>query len=429
LSRTQNAAPAGAERTLRPVRAWLDALAVVAAGLVTMWVVAALGLWAAGAGDLPGGAFPRVVAATVVIAVGGSVELHGDAGFLAETDAAIDAVPLSVTLAWALVTAAVFLLPLRFRAAAGSRELLGRVARVAVLWLLALLLLALVARHTFRISVGGGIVEDIAEALGVTPTVGFRAEVIPTMGFGLLWLLAVLALTFVISTRAPLPTRLLHFQESVRPPAYAMLLLLLAYVVIGLVTGLVVAGTRGHPAETLAVLLLALPNLAWMALGVGIGGSWDGHIQEGIGLPMPHVLDEVLRTPGGQDATLDLSSLAEQDGRWWLLVPVAAVLILAAGFIAAVRSPARMKPWQHALHMGLALGLTMLVIGLLSRVLAHFGLTIMGIGDLGGGLGGEVSLQPNLLPLTGFGLLWGLVAGFLGSLLATRVRVRHRGPQ
>ncbi|MGP3926964.1 streptophobe family protein [Streptomyces sp. 8N616] len=427
MSRTQRAAPAGAKPALRPVYAWRDALAAVVASLVTMWVVAALGLWAAGTGDLPGGAFPRVVSATVVIAVGGSVELHGDAGFIAETDAALDAVPLSVTLAGALVMAFAFLVPLRRRAVADTREVLARVVRVAVLWLLALLVMALVARHTFRISLGGGIAEDIGEALGATPTVGFRAEAGPTMGFGLLWLLAVLALTFVISHKAPLPSRLLHFQESVRPPAYAMLLLLLCYVVIGLVIGLITAITHGHPAETFAVLLLALPNLVWMALGIGIGGSWDGHVAEGIGLPMPHVLDEVLRTRGGGDATLDLGSLAEHDGRAWLLVAVAAVLLLAAGFTAAVRSPARTKHWQHAVHMALALGLTMLVIGLLTRFSAHYGLTLIGVGDLGGGLGGDVSLQPNFLPLIGFGLLWGLVAGFLGSLAATRVR--HRGRQ
>ncbi|MEU6080916.1 streptophobe family protein [Streptomyces sp. NPDC047108] len=410
---------------MHPVRAWGDALAAVAAGVVTMWVVATLGLWAAGATDLPGGAFPRVVAAAVVIAVGGDVELHGDAGFIAQTDAGLNAVPLSVTLAGALATAFVFLIPLRRRAVADSREVLGRVVRVAVLWLVALLVLALVARHTFRLSLGDGIAEDIGEALGAAPTVGFRAEIGSTLGYGLLWLLAVLALTFLVSRRAPLPSRLLRFQESVRPPAHAMVLLLLAYVVIGLVIGLITLITHGHQAETMAVILLGLPNLAWMALGIGTGGSYDGHVAEGIGLPMPHVLDEVLRTSGGRNATLDLGTLAENDGRAWLLVVVAAVLLLAAGFLVAVRSPAGTKPWQLAVRTALALGVTMLVIGLLTRISAHYGLTVIGLGDLGGGLGGEVSLQPNFLPLIGFGLLWGLVAGFLGALLARRVR--HRG--
>lgn len=398
-----------------------EALAAAGAGIVTMIVVAALGLWAAGAADLPGGAFPRVVAAVVVIAAGGSVELSGDAGVLAQADAAIDAVPLSVTLAGALVTAAVFLLPLRHRAVASTGELLDRIARTAACWLLFLLILALLARHSFRISTGNDLAEEIGAELGATPTVEFRAEVPATLGFGLLWVLAVLALTFLVSRKAPLSSRLLHFQSSVRPPAFAMLLVLLAYAAIGLVVGVVVLCTRGHPAETVAVLFLGLPNLVWTALGVGIGGAWVGHVDKAIGLPMPRVLDEVLRTRGGQ-RTLDLGAVAEHDGRAWLLVAVAAVVLLAAAFTAAVRSPARLPAWRHALEMAAALALTMLVVGLLTRISAHYGLSLIGIGDLGGGLGGEVTLRPELLRLVAAGAVWGLVTGFLGSLLARYVR-------
>ncbi|MEC4015403.1 streptophobe family protein [Streptomyces sp. H27-D2] len=402
-------------------QAWGDALAAVAAGMIAMLVVAALGLWATGAGDLPGGAFPRVVAVVVVMAAGGSVELSGEAGIIARTNAAIDVVPLSVTLAGALVTAAVFLWPLRLRAVAGTQELLGRVARTALLWLLLLLLLALAARHSFRVPVGGGVTEDVTEDLGAAPTAGFRADVPATLGFGLLWVLAVLALTFIVSRRAPLSSRLLRFQRSVRPPAFAMLSVLLGYVAIGLIVGLVSLITQGHPAETLASMLFGLPNLAWIALGVGMGGAWQGHVAQGIGLPMPPVLDQVLRGRGG-NRTLDMGAVAAYDGRAWLLVAVAAVVLLAGGFLAAVRSPARMPPWRHALEMAVALALTLLVVGLVTRISAHYGLSLVGVGDLGGGLRGAVSLQPDLLRLVAAGAAWGLVTGFLGSLLARRVR-------
>ncbi len=71
----------------------------------------------------------------------------------------------------------------------------------------------------------------------------------------------------------------------------------------------------------------------------------------------------------------------------------------------------------------MAVALTLLVVGLLTRVSARYGLSLLGIGDLDD-FGGEVSLRARLLPLVGLGLLWGLVAGFLGSLLARRVRRR-----
>ncbi|AZP15682.1 hypothetical protein EJC51_05925 [Streptomyces aquilus] len=401
---------------------WVQAAVTVLSGLLVMGVTAALGLWAAGATDLPDGAFPRVVAATVVTAVGGTIELSGNAGGLADTQAGLTVIPLSVTLAGALVVAAAFLRPLRHRAVASATELAGWAARVAVLWLLGLIALALGARQTFTLSLGESALSDLGDLFGVTPEVGFKTDLPLTLLFGLLWLAGVLALALLVSRGAPLPGRLLRFQASVRPAAYAMVVLLLAYVALGIVVALVVAVTRGHAVETLAVILLGLPNLVWLALTLGLGATWNGRVEGPFGLPMPHVLDEVLRSK--DTATLNLSTLADHDGRvWWLLV-VDAVLLLAAAFVMAARSPARMRAWQHALHLAVALALTVLMICLLGRITAHYGLSVLGIGDLGGDLGGELFLEPEVWSAVGLGALWGLAAGFLGGLLARPVRRR-----
>jgi hypothetical protein len=397
---------------------WAQALVVVAAGLVAMGAVAALGLWAAGAADLPDGAFPHVVAAAVVSSVGGSVQPGGSAGALAEADAALTAVPLSVTLTGALVVAAGFLRPLRHRAVAGAAELGGWAARVAVLWLPALLALSLAARRTFVIDLGEDALGDIGDFLGVRPEVGFTTDVPPTLLFGLLWLAGVLVLALAAARGAPLPAGLLRFQTSVRPAAYAMVLLLLAYVAIGVVIGLVVAA-RGRAAEAFAVLLLGLPNLVWPALTIGFGASWEGRVEGPFGLP---VLDQVLRTP--DVAALDLRALAEYDGRAWWLPVVDAVLLPAAAFVMAARSPAGVRAWRHAVRMAAALALTVLMICLTGRVLAHYALSVLGIAGLGGGLSGELLLRPRLWSALGLAVLWGLVAGFAGALLARPVRRR-----
>ncbi|WP_336320357.1 streptophobe family protein [Streptomyces lavendofoliae] len=407
------------------VRDWGDALVTVLAPLFAMAVVAALGLWAAGAADLPGGAFPRVVAAVVVIAAGGSVSVSGQAGGLAGTDAELTLMPLSVTLTGALVAGWCFLRPLRHRAVAGTGELLARVARTAVLWLAGLAALAALARHSFSLAPPGSPVDIIGGLLDATPTVGFRADVGPTLLFGLVWLLGVLALALLVSRRAPLPTRLVRHQAAVRPAAFAMLLLLLAYVAIGLVAGLFVAATRGHAAETFAVVLLGLPNVVWPALGLGIGASWEGRVEGPFGLPMPRVLDAALRGP--EDTTLDVAALAQHDGRAWWLIPVAALLLLAAAFAMAVRSPAGTRLWQYALHFGVAFALTMLVVAPVTRVVARLGLSILGIVEIDD-LGGQVALHPHLWTAVGLALLWGLVAGPLGGLLASRVRRRGNAP-
>jgi hypothetical protein len=401
---------------------WAHALVTVLAGLLAMAVVAALGLWAAGAGDLPDGSFGPVVAATVVTAVGGTVKLTGSAGDLASTQAGLTVIPLSVTLTGALTLAWGFLRPLRHRAVAGAAELAGWAGRVAALWLIALIGLTLAARHTFDIPVGDDTLNELGDLFGPSPEVGFTTDVPLSVFVGVVWLAGVLVLALLVSRGAPLPAGLLRFQASVRPAAYAMVALLLACVVIGVVVALVVAATKGHARETFAVILLGIPNLVWLALTIGLGATWNGRVEGPFGLPMPHVLDEVLRTP--DVAELNLRTLAEHDGRaWWLLV-VDVVLLLAAGFVMAARSPARVRAWQHAVHMALALGLTVFMICLVGRISAHFGLSVLGIGDLGGGLGGELFLRPRLWGAVGLAVPWGLAAGFAGALPARRVRRR-----
>ena len=405
---------------------WPQALAAVLSALAAMVLVASLGLWAAGAADLPDGAFPRVVAATLVTAVGGTLRLSGNAGSLAETHAGLTVMPLSVTLTGALPLAAGFLRPLRHRAVAGAGELAGWAARLAVLWLLALTGLALGARQTFAVDLGNGTLGDIGDFLGLSPEVGFSTDVGPTVLFGLLWLAGVLVVALLVAWGAPLPARLLRFQTSVRPAAYAMVVLLLVYVVLGAVTGLVVAATHGHASDTLAALLLGLPNLAWLALTLGLGATWHGRVNGPFGLPMPHLLDEVLRT--GDVSTLNLRTLSEHDGRVWWLPAVAAVPLLAVAFLMVVRSPAGTRAWRHALRMAVALALTVLMICLTGRVDAHYGLSLFGIGDLGGNLSGSVFLDPEVWSALGLALLWGLLFGFLGALLARPARHRGEAP-
>lgn len=401
---------------------WVRAIVVALAGLIAMGLVAALGLWAAGATDLPQGAFPRVVAATVVTSVGGTVELSGNAGGLADTQAGLTVIPLSVTLVGALVVGAGFLRPLRHRAVAGAAELAGWAARIAVLWLLGLLALALAARQTFAIPLGDDTLSDLGELFDISPEVGFTTDVPLTLVVGLVWLAGVLVLALLVSPGAPLPPGLLRLHRSVRPAAYAMVLLLLCCVVLGLVVALVVAATRGHASETFAVILLGLPNLVWLAFTIGLGATWNGRVEGPFALPMPRVLDEVLRGP--DDARLNLATLAEHDGRVWWLVAVDAALLLLAAFVMAAHSPAGTRAWRHAVRMAVALVLTVLMICLVGRISAHYGLSVLGIGDLGGDLSGELFLRPEVWSALGLAAVWGLVTGFLGGLLAGAARRR-----
>ncbi|GAA0421024.1 streptophobe family protein [Streptomyces luteireticuli] len=396
-------------------RAWAEALTVVVAALAAMGAVGALGLWAAGAADLPSGAFPAVLAATVAAAVGGTVDVTGGAGVLGRTGATLAAVPLSVTLAGALAAGAALLRPPRHGPPSGPAELPARAARAAVLWLLALLPVARAARHTFRIGLGSSLLDELGAALGAEPTVGFRADVGATLGWGLVWLLVVCAVAVCVSGRTPLPAPLLRLRAVAGPAVRAVAGLLLGYVLLGLVVGVVVLCTRGHTARTAAVLLLGLPNLAWLALGVGLGGAWKGSVPGGgIGLPMPRALAAVLQEGGGE-ATVDLTSLSRHDGRTWVLVAVAAVALVAAGFLTARAFPAPL--WWQGVRLAVVLALGLWAAGAATGLSARYGLSLLGIGELDA-FGHEVRLYALLPRLTGLGALWGLAAGLLGGVLA-----------
>ncbi|MFD8936772.1 streptophobe family protein [Streptomyces sp. NPDC059578] len=395
---------------------WLLALATVLAALFAMTVLAAAGLWAAGAHGLPDAAFPRVVVAVVLLAVGGDVGLTGGSGGLVEAHGDLVVLPLSVSLAGALVVGAGFLAPLRHRAVVGGRELAAWAGRIAVLWLAALLGLSLGARQEFTVSLGDPALKDVGDLLGLTPTVGFAADVWTSVLLGLVWLAGVLLIALLVARRAPLPARLVRFHSAVRPAAHAALDVLLTYVVVGLVVGVVVAVTHGHAADTIAVLLLGLPNLVWLAFTLGLGAVWDGRVDGPFGLPMPPALDQVLR--GTQDSALSVRTLAAQDGRAWWLVPFAAVVLFAAAYVMARRSPVGTPLWRHAVHLGVALALTVLTVCLTVRVSAHYGLSLLGIGNLGGGLSGRVRLDPRTGQAVVVAVAWGVVMGALGGLAA-----------
>ncbi|MFD9124401.1 streptophobe family protein [Kitasatospora sp. NPDC059571] len=409
---TAAARPAGI--TAEP-RRWLEALLAVLAAVAGMVAVAALGLWLAGADGLPPGGFGPVLAATVLMAFGAPARVEGGAAFVAGAQGGITALPLSVSVTGALLLAWLFLRPLRLHAVVTGRELAGRAGRVAVLWAVAVLLLAWPARHSFTVSTGEQIVDELGDLLGASPTVGFAVDPGPALGYGLLWLAVVLALALAASRRTALPPRWLKAGAAVRPAAHATVWLLLAYVAVAVPAGLVEAAVGGHARQTLAVVALGLPNVAWLALGIGMGASWQGHIEGDLGLPVPQPLSGVLRS--NRDVRLDLGLVAQQDGRAWLLLALAAVALLLTGLGMAMHAPPRVRPWQHAVRLAIAMAVAMLLVGLVTTIEAAYGLSLLGVGARG-----TAHLRPNLLTMVPLGAGWGALAGLLGGLVARRVR-------
>jgi hypothetical protein len=195
-----------------------------------------------------------------------------------------------VTLTGALVTAAGFLRPLRHRAVASAAELAGWAARIAVLWLLALIGLALGARQKFSISLGTGTLGDIGDLIGASPEVGFEADVPQTVLFGCCgWQGYWCWPSWSRPARPSPPASSASTRRYARPRT--------RWWPCSWPTSRSAsswpwssAATRGNATQTFALILLGMPNLVWLALTIGLGATWNGRVDGPFGLPVPHIL-------------------------------------------------------------------------------------------------------------------------------------------
>ena len=68
--------------------------------------------------------------------------------------------------------------------------------------------------------------------------------------------------------------------------------------------------------------------------------------------------------------------------------------------------PSGGQNFTKALHdLGYIEGSALYLVG---RTDAHYGLSLLGVGDLGGGLSGDLFLKPKVWTALGFAVLWGL---------------------
>jgi hypothetical protein len=267
----------------------------------------------------------------------------------------------------------------------------------------------------------GGLGSLIGGALGdnTKPTVGFRTDLAPTLGLGLLWVVLVLAFAFLAARRAPLPAAWRGLARTVRPVASAITTVYVGAVGVGALAGVVVGLTGNGGAKTIGGALLGAPNGVFLAVPLGMGVSLNGKASG----PLAHFLPAPINTflAGGQGKTITLSSLASLDGRVWLL-PVAVVLMLiAVGVLAAVRTPRPAMGTESAAQevggAGVRLGLALLVVTPMLLALADVkvdaNLSVFGFDAVGAGL----SVNGSVVPALVLGLVEGLVFGAVGAAL------------
>ncbi|WP_123964255.1 streptophobe family protein [Streptomyces sp. TLI_185] len=441
----------------------LSAIASVSWALIGMAGTAALGLHLLEA-DASGSLGP-MTAAVVALGAGGSVTPSGDVSAFglkgAQAHTAVTITPLGVSLVGALLLSWFFLRSLR---AAGvviaPAELLARAGAVVALFVATLGGLAWAGHDVITIdggslgldklpgggggggggvdipglgdigNIGGLLPDNIGNLIQAKAAVGFTVDTAPTLLGGLGWSAGILLIALLASRRTPLPRGWEAVHRVVRPAASAIVTVMLVAVAAGLAAGAYAAIGDDHPKRIFGAALLGAPNGTWLGIPIGLFVPFDGRATGVLTRFLPHPLDGLLTAK--TDRSVTLGRLADLDGRVWLLGVAAAVMMLLAGVLAAVRTPvvAGASPAAGpsgvrgpgalgfaglcAVRLGVGTALTLPLLAWLTEVSVDASLSVLGFDAFGAGIELHGHLGMALL----LGALWGAGAGAAGALLA-----------
>ncbi|MER6528056.1 streptophobe family protein [Streptomyces sp. NPDC001508] len=348
----------------------LSAITAVSWALIGMAGTAALGLHLLRADSA--GSLGPMTAAVVALGAGGSLSPSGDLSAFglkgAQAHTAVEITPLGVSLVGALLLSWFFLRSLR---AAGvviaPPELLARAGAVVALFVAMLGGLARAGHDVVTIDGGalgldrlpgtgggdggglgvlglgdlgdvGGLLPDrIGDLIDAKAAVGFTVDTAPTLLGGLGWSAGVLLIALLASRRAPLPRGFDAVHRVVRPAVSALVGVLVVAVVAGLAAAAYAAIGDEHPRRIAGAALLGAPNGVWLGVPLGLFVPFDGRATGALTAVLPDPLDRLLA--GMPDRPVTLGRLAELDGRVWLLGVAAALMMLSAGVLTAVRTP------------------------------------------------------------------------------------------
>jgi hypothetical protein len=440
----------------------LSAIAAVSWALLGMAGTAALGLHLLQADSA--GSLGPMTAAVVALGANGTVTPSGDVSAFglkgAEAATAVEFTPLGVSLVGALLLCWFFLRSLRAAGVvAGPAELLVRAGAVVVLFTAVLGGLAWAGHDVVTIDGGalgldrlpgggggggldipgigdvGGLLPDrLGDLVGAKAAVGFTVDTVPTLLGGAAWAAGVLVIALLASRRTPLPPGWEAVHRVVRPAVSALVTVLLVAVVAGCAAAAYAATGDGRPARIAGAALLGAPNGAWLGVPLGLFVPWDGRASGGLVSLLPDPLGRLLSVGTRQRVTV--GRLADLDGRVWLLVLAAALMMLFAGVLTAARTPlaraggAASVPGaarpvvgdpgplrfagRCALRLGAVTALALPLLAWLTGVSVDASLSVLGFDAFGAAV--ELHGRPGMaLPL---GAVWGAGAGAAGALLA-----------
>ncbi|MFE3493169.1 streptophobe family protein [Streptomyces sp. NPDC059175] len=266
--------------------------------------------------------------------------------------------------------------------------------------------------------IGGLLPDRLGDLVRAEASVGFTVNTGDSLRGAAVWLLAVLVVALLASRRAPLPRGWGAVQRTVRPAASALVTVLLVAVAAGAAAAGYAAAGDDRPGRICGAALLGTPNGVWLGVLLGLFVPWDGTATGGLAQRLPDPLDELLRVSAGEPVTL--TRLAALDGKAWLLAVACAAMMLYAGVLTAVRTPRAAETGvvafavRCAVPLGLVTAGALLLLVFLTEVSAEASLSVLGVDALGAGIDVRGRSGTALV----LGAVWGTGAGCAGALLA-----------
>ncbi|MFF2197283.1 streptophobe family protein, partial [Streptomyces sp. NPDC058157] len=378
----------------------LSGIAAVGWSVAAMAGVAALGLHLLGA-DAEGGSLGASTAAVVAAAVGGSVTATGEVsalGLAADGGAAVDLRPLGVALVGAVVLGWVFLRGLR-----GSPERPDGVETAVRAVVVGALFLGVAGGLAWAghgaVALDGAApqvvvpgIGDVGGLLRPRVRVGFAVDPGASVAGAGVWVAVVLGVALLASRYGPAGA----WAARLRPAVSSVLAVLVVAVGAGAAVAGWAAAQDARPGRVAGAALLGAPNGSWTGLLLGLSVPVRGRAAGEPGRLLP--------PPLSRGEPVSVAGLAEYDGRAWLLVAGAGVLLLYAGVRAAVRSPGRGVA-GCAVRLGVVTGVVLAGLVWLTGVSVE----VPGVA--------AVSLRGDAGYALVAGAVWGAVAGAAGALL------------
>ncbi|MFF0011302.1 streptophobe family protein [Streptomyces sp. NPDC005374] len=420
----------------------------------------------------------RIVPALVSMAVGGRVSLAsgsavgsggGEAGALGGSSGGgltldiggqVSALPLALTFVGTMILAVGFFRPLRRRGRPTPDQLWARCGGALAATLALFTAAAVVAHGTVRVPKGlaqgmGAGAGGSGAGVGGMPGGGltsviFRADVVSTVLFAVLWVVLVVGIGCLAARRTtlPRPLALSRIRLKWHPVTSALAGIFTALCCFPLALGALAGGAAliGPPqvAKAAGALLLAGPNLVAVALTSGLGSSWQAVLQQqGAGSGMTGALGAesgsafgagadaaggvgALLGGSGTDRSLAVGDWSGAGLPFWLISLVTLLFLLTfAGYLIAARTPARSareeadallgRHMELALRTGCAVAASAVLLCLVVQASVRVGMSAMG--SEMGGMTAELGSSVRLSGLTGFVLA--ALCAYGGSRLQT----------